>query len=42
MSDVFSIVRQFKKSKKEKPIILMGYYNMIYQYNEDKFIDKCE
>ena len=20
----------------------MGYYNMIFQYNEDKFLDKCE
>ena len=42
MNDVFSIVSQFKKFKKDKPIILMGYYNMIYQYNEDKFINKCQ
>ena len=38
IKDVFSIVTQFKKLKKNKPIILMGYYNMIYQYNENKFI----
>ena len=42
INDVFSIVNQFKKIKKNKPIILMGYYNMIYQYNENKFINKCK
>jgi len=40
--DVFSIASQFKKFKKDKPIILMGYYNVIYQYNENKFINKCK
>ena len=40
--DVFSIAKQFKKIKKNKPIILMGYYNMIFQYNENKFIEKCK
>jgi len=39
MKDVFQIVKKFKKNK---PIILMGYYNMIYQYNENKFIRKCK
>ena len=42
INDVFSIVSHFKKVKKNKPIILMGYYNMIYQYNENKFINKCK
>ena len=42
INDIFSIVSQFKKIKKDKPIILMGYYNMIYQYNENKFISKCK
>ena len=42
INDVFSIATQFKKLKKNKPIILMGYYNMIYQYNENKFIKKCQ
>ena len=41
INDVFSIVNQFKKLKKDKPIILMGYYNMIYQFNENRFIKKC-
>ena len=42
INDVFSIAKDFKKSKKNKPIILMGYYNMIFQYGNDKFIDKCK
>ncbi len=42
ISDVFSIASEFKTFKKNKPIILMGYYNMIYQYDEDKFINKCK
>ncbi len=42
INDVFSIVKKFKKIKKNKPIILMGYYNMIYQYDENKFIKKCK
>ena len=41
INDVFSIAYKFKKIKKNKPIILMGYYNMIYQYGENKFIEKC-
>ena len=42
INDVFSIASQFKKSNKNKPIILMGYYNMIYQFNENKFLEKCK
>ena len=39
--DVFQIVKKFKK-KNSKPIILMGYYNMIFQYGEDQFLKKCK
>ena len=42
INDVFSIAKNFKKSKKNTPIILMGYYNMIFQYNENKFLDRCK
>ena len=42
INDVFSITQDFKKIRKNKPIILMGYYNMIFQYNENKFLDKCK
>jgi len=41
INDVFKIVKNFKKNKNMKPLILMGYYNMIYQYGENKFIMKC-
>jgi tryptophan synthase alpha chain len=42
MRDVFSIVKNFKKSKQTKPVILMGYYNMIYQYGDNNFINICK
>ena len=42
MRDVFQIVKNFKKNKNIKPIILMGYFNMIYQYGEHKFLKKCK
>ena len=42
INDVFSIAKQFKKQIKDKPIILMGYYNMIYQYRENRFINMCK
>ena len=42
IKDVFSIVKNFKKSKQAKPIILMGYYNIVYQYGEDDFVNTCK
>ena len=42
INDVFEIVKKFKKNKKSKPIILMGYYNMIFQYGENKFLIRCK
>jgi len=42
IKDVFSIVKDFKNSKQAKPLILMGYYNMIYQYGDDNFIHICK
>ena len=42
IKDVFWIANNFKIKKKNKPIILMGYYNMIYQFNENKFLEKCK
>ena len=41
MNDIFQIVRKFKKNKNSKPLILMGYYNMIYQYGENNFLKRC-
>ena len=42
MNDIFQIVKNFKKKNNSKPVILMGYYNMIYQYGENRFIKKCK
>ena len=42
MRDAFQIVKEFKKLNKTKPIILMGYYNMIYQYGENNFLKDCK
>ncbi len=42
MKDIFEIVRNFKKNKNVTPLILMGYYNMIYQYGENKFLNTCK
>ena len=41
-NSIFQIVKDFKKFNKNKPIILMGYYNMIFQYDENKFLHKCK
>ena len=42
INSIFQIVKEFKKFNKNKPIILMGYYNMIFQYGERKFLNKCK
>ena len=42
MKDIFQIIKEIKKNEKSKPIILMGYYNMIYQFGENKFLQKCK
>ena len=41
-NDIFNIVKNFKKFDGTKPLILMGYYNMIFQYGENKFLKKCK
>ena len=42
IKDTFAIVRKFKKTKNSKPCILMGYYNSVVQYGENRFIKKCK
>ena len=42
INDIFQIVKDFKKLEKSKPIILMGYYNMIFQYGESNFLKRCK
>ena len=42
LNDVFNIVKEFKKSKYSKPLILMGYFNLILQYGIVAFLKKCK
>jgi tryptophan synthase alpha chain len=42
LPDIFKIVREFKKSKHSKPLILMGYFNLILQYGTKAFLKKCK
>lgn len=42
INDVFKIVKNFKRTKKTKPVILMGYYNMVFQFGEISFLEKCK
>jgi len=42
LKDVFQIVKKFKISNPKKPIILMGYFNLIYQSGENNFLRNCK
>ncbi len=42
LKDTFDIVKKFKKNRPEKPLILMGYYNLIYQMGENLFLKNCK
>ena len=42
LKDVFQIVKKFKKNNPSKPIILMGYFNLIYQNGENNFLKSCK
>ena len=42
LKDVFQIVKKFKKINRQKPIILMGYYNLIFQIGENNFLKNCK
>tara|TARA_B100001564_G_scaffold294550_1_gene259409 strand:+ start:984 stop:1784 length:801 start_codon:yes stop_codon:yes gene_type:complete len=42
LKDVFDIVKKFKKTNPNKPLILMGYFNLIYQNGENNFIKNCK
>ena len=42
LKDVFQIVKHFKKKNLNKPLILMGYYNLIYQSGENTFLKNCK
>ena len=42
LKDVFQIVKKFKKNNPNKPLILMGYFNLVYQSGENNFLKKCK
>ena len=42
IKDTFAMVKRFKRTKNAKPCILMGYYNSVVQYGENRFIKKCK
>ena len=42
LRDVFKIVKKFRKINPDKPLILMGYYNMVFQEGEDNFLKNCK
>ena len=42
LNDVFQIVKKFKKLNPNKPLILMGYFNLIFQSGEENFLKKCK
>ena len=42
LNETFKIVKKFKKIEYSKPVILMGYWNLILQFNENKFIKMCK
>ena len=42
LNDIFKIVKDFKKSKYSKPLILMGYFNLILQFGQNSFLKQCK
>ena len=42
IKDVLKIAKDFKRSKFSKPVILMGYFNMVMQYGVNKFLYDCK
>ena len=42
LNETFKIIKKFKKTKYTRPVILMGYWNLILQFNENKFIKMCK
>ena len=41
MEKTFDLVKNFRKKNDKTPLVLMGYYNPIYQYGNDKFLKRC-
>ena len=42
LSDIFHVVKKFKQSKHARPLILMGYFNLILQFGPLFFLRQCK
>jgi tryptophan synthase alpha chain len=42
MTKTLAMVREFRKTDDETPIVLMGYYNPIYIYGNDRFLSDAK
>ena len=42
MEKTFDLVKNFRENNDKTPLVLMGYYNPIYQYGNDKFLKRCD
>ena len=42
LAGILDMVGEFRKTNDETPIILMGYYNPVYRYGVNTFIDECQ
>jgi len=41
LDQIFSICKNFRSTNDEIPLILMGYYNIIFHYGVKKFVSEC-
>ena len=42
LNSIFSICKSFRKKNNITPLILMGYYNVVYHFGINNFIKSCE
>ena len=42
LDNIFDICKKFRKFNSNTPLILMGYYNVIFHYGVSKFVDACK
>jgi len=42
LTDIFNICKKFRENNNHTPIILMGYYNVIFHYGINNFINSCK
>ncbi len=42
LQDIFKMVKTFKKSKYSRPLILMGYLNLVIQHGKSRFLKDCK